>query len=269
MCPCCLSPCSSKNHIASRSPARIFLNFSPSQAHEGKINRTSVLLEGSRHYSNGARVNVDLSSLTSNGASYSLFPGQIVAVEGINSSGRKMVAQRICEGAARPSLRTSVDALMKYHHGPADHAGQDGKALKIMAMSGPYTTSDSLDYAPLLDALTQVQQDRPDVVIMTGPFVDMRQPSISSGSILLEFEDGGKEKGVRTSNGRVKATKVGSRAATSSGAHGKLTYASKRDAYHGYDAGEEHTKTIEKVRAASGEERSESEPRDGDGCGRR
>lgn len=198
MCPCCLSPCSSKNHIASRSPARIFLNFSPSQAHEGKINRTSVLLEGSRHYSNGARVNVDLSSLTSNGASYSLFPGQIVAVEGINSSGRKMVAQRICEGAARPSLRTSVDALMKYHHGPADHAGQDGKALKIMAMSGPYTTSDSLDYAPLLDALTQVQQDRPDVVIMTGPFVDMRQPSISSGSILLEFEDGGGKMNVTT-----------------------------------------------------------------------
>ena len=198
MCPCCLSPCSSKNHIASRSPARIFLDFSPSQAHEGKINRTSVLLEGSRHYSNGARVNVDLSSLTSNGASYSLFPGQIVAVEGINSSGRKMVAQRICEGAARPSLRTSVDALMKYHHGPADHAGQDGKALKIMAMSGPYTTSDSLDYAPLLDALTQVQQDRPDVVIMTGPFVDMRQPSISSGSILLEFEDGGGKMNVTT-----------------------------------------------------------------------
>ena len=66
----------------------------------------------------------------------------------------------------------------------------------------------------------------------------------------LEFEDGGKEKGVRTSNGRVKATKVGSRAATSSGAHGKLTYASKRDAYHGYDVGEEHNKTIEKVSSA-------------------
>jgi len=62
----------------------------------------------------------------------------------------------------------------------------------------------------------------------------------------LEFEDGSKEKSVRCSNGRVKATKVGSRSSTSTGAHGKLTYASKRDAYHGYDAGEEHAKTIEK-----------------------
>mmetsp|Transcript_13633 Transcript_13633/g.29618 ORF Transcript_13633/g.29618 Transcript_13633/m.29618 type:complete len:725 (+) Transcript_13633:171-2345(+) len=161
------------------------------EAHEGKINRTSVLLEGSRHHSNGARVNLDLSSLTSSGTSYSLFPGQIIAVEGLNSSGRKMVAQRICEGAARPSAKTSVDSLMRYHHGATDEACQDGKPLKIMAMSGPYTTSDSLDYEPLLDALNQIREDRPDVVIMTGPFVDMRQPDIASGNIFLEFEDGG------------------------------------------------------------------------------
>ena len=76
----------------------------------------------------------------------------------------------------------------------------------------------------------------------------------------LEFEDGGKEKGVRTSNGRVKATKVGSRAATSSGAHGKLTYASKRDAYHGYDVGEEHNKTIEKVSSAGQPENGDWRP---------
>ena len=67
-----------------------------------------------------------------------------------------------------------------------------------------------------------------------------------NGNVDLEFEDGGKEKSVRTSNGRVKATKVGGRSTTSSGTHGKLTYASKRDAYHGYDAAEEHAKTIEK-----------------------
>jgi DNA polymerase alpha subunit B len=155
-------------------------------------------LEGSRHHSNGARVNLDLSTLTSTGTSYSLFPGQIIAVEGLNSSGRKMVAQRICEGSAREPVKSTVDELMRYHHGPTDEAGQDGKPVKIMAMSGPYTTSDSLDYEPLLDALNQIRVDRPDVVIMTGPFVDMRQPNIASGNIVLEFEDGGGKMNVTT-----------------------------------------------------------------------
>ena len=156
------------------------------------------MLEGSRHHSNGARVNLDLSTLTSTSTSYSLFPGQIIAVEGLNSSGRKMVAQRICEGSARTSVKSTVDELMRYHHGPTDEAGQDGKPVKIMAMSGPYTTSDSLDYEPLLDALNQIRVDRPDVVIMTGPFVDMRQPNIASGNIVLEFEDGGGKMNVTT-----------------------------------------------------------------------
>lgn len=53
----------------------------------GKLNATSVVLEGSRVFSGGRRVELDLRGLPK----FAVFPGQIVLVRGINSSGRKMV----------------------------------------------------------------------------------------------------------------------------------------------------------------------------------
>jgi DNA polymerase alpha subunit B len=58
-------------------------NESPS----GKMNETSLVLEGSRVFSGGRRVELDLRALPA----FAVFPGQIVMVHGINSSGRKMV----------------------------------------------------------------------------------------------------------------------------------------------------------------------------------
>jgi len=46
----------------------------------------------------GTRVSLDLSKLKGNKIPLSLFPCQIVAVQGMNLLGRKMVAQKICEG---------------------------------------------------------------------------------------------------------------------------------------------------------------------------
>ena len=53
----------------------------------GKLNATAVVLEGSRLFSGGRRVELDLRALPQ----FAVFPGQIVLVRGINSSGRKMV----------------------------------------------------------------------------------------------------------------------------------------------------------------------------------
>jgi len=156
-------------------------------AHEGRINATSILLEGTRFASSGARPEVDLSDMKSSKASFSLFPGQIVAVEGINISGRKMVASRICEGAAPEAPKSSVQELLRFHH---DDANQAGMPLKIMTACGPYTTSDSLEFEPLLDLMNIVNTEKPDVVILCGPFVDLRQPAVRSGQVTLQFEDG-------------------------------------------------------------------------------
>jgi len=157
------------------------------QAHEGRINATSVLLEGSRHSSGGARIELDLSHLKSTKVPYSLFPGQIVAVEGMNSSGRKMVAHRICEGAAGKPQKSSVKELLRFHH---DDSFQGGKPLKLMSVCGPYTTSDNLEFEPLLDLANIIHAEKPDVVILAGPFVDMRHKAVASGQTTLQFQDG-------------------------------------------------------------------------------
>jgi DNA polymerase alpha subunit B len=155
---------------------------------EGRINRQSVMLEGSRKESAGRRVHLDLSDMS--GIPFSLFPGQIVLVEGINSSGRKMMARRIVEGVAKPMLSSKPSLLLDYHH--SKHY-QGGQALSVVTAAGPFTTSDNLDYQPLQDLLVHVLETKPDVLILVGPFVDISQPLLSNGHVVLtnDDEDGG------------------------------------------------------------------------------
>ena len=139
--------------------------------------------------SGGARVEVDLSYMKSNKLSYSLFPGQIVAIEGMNCSGRKLVAQRICEGAPHSPAQTTVADLMKYHHGDRF---QSGTPLKVVVATGPFTCSDNLEYQPLIDLVgTAIEKSKPDVVILAGPFVDINQKLVASGDTFWSDDQGG------------------------------------------------------------------------------
>jgi DNA polymerase alpha subunit B len=149
------------------------------------LNATSVVLEGSSASCGGARINVDLSHLKSTKTAYSLFPGQIVALEGMNPTGRKLVAHRICEGAAHPSNTSSIKELREFH---CDR--QDGAPLKMITACGPFTTSDTMDYQPLVDLMHVVMEQAPDVVVLAGPFVDVRQDLVKQGKTTVEVDDG-------------------------------------------------------------------------------
>ena len=58
---------------------------------QGKMNSKSVVLEGSIDMSAGSMMPVDLSQLNK----YALFPGQVVAMNGHNSTGKKFVANKL------------------------------------------------------------------------------------------------------------------------------------------------------------------------------
>mmetsp|Transcript_34652 Transcript_34652/g.73024 ORF Transcript_34652/g.73024 Transcript_34652/m.73024 type:complete len:750 (-) Transcript_34652:180-2429(-) len=166
------------------------------EAHEGRLNRTSIRLEGSRQHSSGSRIQLDLKGLNDTAdqkqpQSFSFFPGQIVAVEGINSSGRTMQASRLLEGVSPPQETLPKSELLEYQYGAEK---QNGNPLSIVSLCGPFTTKENLNYDPLEDAMVQILQDKPDVVVMCGPFVDERQPLVAGGEPTIQDKDGNERK---------------------------------------------------------------------------
>jgi len=58
-----------------------------------------------------------------------------------------------------------------------------------MIASGPFTTVDDLSYAPLDDFLAAVQKQRPDVVVVLGPFVEAAHPLIAAADLDVMLDD--------------------------------------------------------------------------------
>ena len=85
--------------------------------------------------------------------------------------------------------KSLASQLLDYQFGVK---GQNGMPLSIVSLCGPFTTRDNLEYDPLADALVSISESKPDVVIMCGPFVDMRQPLVQSedGTSEIKNEDG-------------------------------------------------------------------------------
>ncbi|XP_040826879.1 DNA polymerase alpha subunit B [Ochotona curzoniae] len=138
----------------------------------GKLNSKSVILEGDREHSSGAQIPVDLSELKE----YSLFPGQVVVMEGTNTTGRKLVATKLYEGVPLPFYQ------------PSEEDG-DFEQSMVLAACGPYTTSDSITYEPLLDLISVINRDRPDVCILLGPFLDAKHEQVENCLLTSPFED--------------------------------------------------------------------------------
>ncbi|XP_050404737.1 DNA polymerase alpha subunit B isoform X1 [Patella vulgata] len=136
----------------------------------GKLNNKSVLLEGSRDTSAGKCIPVDLTSLSE----YSLFPGQIIALEGLNSSGQKFVAQKKLQNVRLPLPVAEVEG---------------GQHINIVVAAGPFTTSHTLAYEPLADLLKLLQNDQPNVLIILGPIVDARNTEIEKGNVNFTYEE--------------------------------------------------------------------------------
>ncbi|XP_061091800.1 DNA polymerase alpha subunit B [Conger conger] len=140
----------------------------------GKLNAQSVLLEAGQDQG-GRQVPVDLSELTE----FSLFPGQVVVMEGMNTSGRKLMASKLYEGIPLPFYAPDEQS---------DEKVEDDEPVMVMVACGPYTPSDSLSYDPLIDLISLIGRDRPDVCILLGPFVDAKHHQIEKCQLTETFE---------------------------------------------------------------------------------
>ncbi|XP_070819502.1 DNA polymerase alpha subunit B [Chaetodon trifascialis] len=137
----------------------------------GKLNAQSVLLEAGPEQG-GQQVPVDLSELKE----YSMFPGQVVVMEGMNTTGRKLMASKLYEGVPLPFYTSEVKMEM------------DEEPMNVLVACGPYTPSDSLTFDPLLDLITVIVRDRPDVCLLLGPFVDSKHEQIEKAQVIETFE---------------------------------------------------------------------------------
>ncbi|KAJ0049877.1 hypothetical protein NL108_005171, partial [Boleophthalmus pectinirostris] len=139
----------------------------------GKLNAHSVLLEAGPEQG-GQQIPVDLSELKE----YSLFPGQVVAMEGMNSTGRKLVASKLHEAYFIYIFFTFL--TMPFN--PAT------ESLNVLVACGPFTPSDTLTYDPLLDLINVISRDRPDVCLLLGPFVDSKHEQIEKAQVTETFD---------------------------------------------------------------------------------
>lgn len=160
----------------------------------GRLNSASAVLEGSAEFSGGARVKLDLKKLPK----FSIFPGQVVGVEGENPTGHCLVASRLLDAApcplfrvpppgdqAQPPKRPKVEQL---DGGPkVDPEAPPLDELRILAAAGPFTTAENHAYQPLKELLAYAKRRRPHLLILMGPFVDSEHPQIKGGTVDATF----------------------------------------------------------------------------------
>lgn len=133
---------------------------------DGKLNSTSLAIEGyaadaSTQSVQHTRVALDLREVPG----FSLFPGQIVAVKGINALGHRMLVQALYHGAPAPQLALptrSATAMV------LAASNKTGGALSVWVAAGPFTVAANCAFDPLRDFfLEAAAADRiPDVIVL-------------------------------------------------------------------------------------------------------
>jgi DNA polymerase alpha subunit B len=155
-----------------------------SDTSEGKLNTAALVLEGSRRYGTGRRVPLNVDGLIK----YNFFPGQIVALRGTNASGDAFVVSEILslpllnQPATKPD---ELDAINARYLDTPDSDPDNLRPLTILIASGPYTTDQNLDFAPLHTFLDNAASSFADSIILLGPFLDAEHPQIRTGDFDL------------------------------------------------------------------------------------
>ncbi|KAI1300662.1 DNA-directed DNA polymerase alpha subunit pol12 [Mortierella claussenii] len=145
-----------------------------SDANEGKSNERSLVLETSRSLGGGSRVKLDITEISG----FGFFPGQIVVLSGINANGSVFAVTRVHELPTLPMVGTNPVQLETFHH-----KKMAGEPVKIITAAGPFTLSDNLLFEPFAALMEHVNKERPDVLLLMGPFVSSQHPLIQSGDI--------------------------------------------------------------------------------------
>ncbi|RAK71265.1 DNA-directed DNA polymerase alpha subunit POL12 [Aspergillus fijiensis CBS 313.89] len=150
-----------------------------SDSMEGKLNPASLVLETSRRTGAGVRVPLKLDGVPS----ANFFPGQMVALRGINASGNYFSVKEVLPTPLLPPAASSVVNIESINE--RLEAAGGSSPLNILLASGPYTADDNLAFEPLKEICRKAAESYADGVILMGPFLDVEHPLLASGDFDL------------------------------------------------------------------------------------
>jgi len=149
-----------------------------------KINDRSYILEASQKTGSGSRIRLNFSKLANEGKEYTIFPGQIIGVKGTNPTGKCIDITEIIEPPPLPIPASSIEELSQFY------SDDKKQPISVFVASGPYTCEDSLQYEPFNELFDNyILPEKPNVLILMGPFVDDRHPYILNGKTELFPEE--------------------------------------------------------------------------------
>lgn len=129
--------------------------------HVKKESMNTVTLEGSvrrRGVPAADTIQLDFRDLKQ----YSVFSGQIVAVEAINPVGDTLYVKKLfAKSYASPAYTPTIESR-----------------VNVFIAAGPFTAFNDMHYQPLWNLLEKVASDEPQVLILIGPFLEYTHPKI-------------------------------------------------------------------------------------------
>ncbi|CAH9077656.1 unnamed protein product [Cuscuta epithymum] len=156
---------------------------------EGRLKEMPILLQSSVEHSGGQRVRLDLQNLDH----FSIFPGQVIGIEGHNPSGHCLVASKVIDhiplsASSDENLHPAKKQAMDQELEKTDTHGAVPE-LSLIVAAGPFTTTDNLFFEPLTELLGYARRKQPQMLVLLGPFIDSDHPEIMKGTTHKTFDE--------------------------------------------------------------------------------
>ncbi|KAK4055754.1 DNA-directed DNA polymerase alpha subunit pol12 [Microbotryomycetes sp. JL201] len=162
-----------------------------------KMTKTSTWIEPPRSLAEGGagsrallKFEADMKTrgVPSGSGGIGLFPGCLVALKGRNGGGQLFSVSEILMLPPIDPTYSEAQAILDKQHGEGPKK-LGGSPMSVIVAAGPFTVQSDLEYAPLGALLDAAETEKPDVLVLIGPFIDADHPLIKSGNVDRMPED--------------------------------------------------------------------------------